>query len=201
MTEIEAATAVYDVRGLSAKLAKLTRVGRGTSWAGLAIGLFVLADSAWRALQGPLGGILAVWVAGLGFGLFMVGISTWAILHWRPGADSVTVDGEGVHLHYRKDRKVILRWTDPHLSFDLEDGSVLPSEVTKGGLLYVLKARTGDTPLTKEAFFDVLACAQQHNLVTRSGRDRVLLMPPSMWLMDYHIRGSHYRAKEHTGSL
>ncbi len=200
MTENAEAEAVYDVRELSAKLAKLSRIGRGASWGTLAIGIFALIISA-RSLLGPShGGNLAVLATGVGFGVFLIGLSYWSIGHGRVGAEVVSVDHDGVHLQYRRGRVAHLRWTNPRLAFNLQDGSVLPSEVTRGGLLYTLIVSTGDTPLTREAFFDVLTRAQQHGLVARSGRDRVLLMPRSMWLMEHHIRGSGHHAKNRSGT-
>lgn len=180
----------YDLSELTTRLARLSRVGFYSSWFGIGIGLVALGVSV-RALLGlPSGWSLAVTVTGLGFGLFISGISTWSVRHLRRGADTIMVGNGGVCLRYRGGRIVNLAWADPRLSFDLQDGSVLPAEVTRGGLLYTLKMKTGDTPLTKESFLDVLTQAQERGLVARSGRDRVLLMPSSMWLMMYHVRGS-----------
>jgi hypothetical protein len=188
------AKVVYDVRDLSRRLSKMSPVGRVAAWGYLGIGIFVLILSA-LVVAGFLGRANPVLLgAGTGFGVFLIGLSCWALNHERGGAELVSVDGEGIHLQYRRGRQVHLQWADPHLSFVLEDGSVLPTSVTKNGLLYKLKVRSGDTPLTREAFFDLLSHAQQRELVFRSGRDRVLLMPPEMWLMDYHIRGSAHRA-------
>ncbi len=186
---------VYDVRELSDKLANLGRVGRISSWVGFGIGAIALAVGALELTRFLRMGTVAVSVTGTGFGLFVLGISWWSFRRGRVGAVLVEVDDEGVKLHYRRRRVKHLRWADPHLSFILEDGSVLPAEVTKGGLLFRLNVGSGDTPLTRAAFFDILSRARQHGLVARSGRDRVLLMPPSMWLMDYHIRGSTHRPR------
>jgi hypothetical protein len=200
MTENAETPAVYDVRELSAKLVRLSRIGWGASWGILGVGIIVLIVCAGRLLGPSHGGNLAVLATGVGFGVFLIGLSYWSIRHSRKGADVVSVDNEGVHLHYRSGRVAHLLWADPHLAFNLQDGSVLPAEVTKGGLLYTLIVSTGDTPLPIEAFFDVLTRAQQHGLVARSGRDRMLLMPRSMWLMEHHIRGSRHRAKNCTVS-
>lgn len=180
---------VYDVRKLSERLMGLRRVGRGVAWSGLGVGLVSICISVISLLLNSSLGPLYLKVIGIAFGIGVSGISMWAILRWRPGAERVMIDAVGVHLYYRGERVVHLRWSDPRLSFVLEDGSVLPTEITKGGLLYTLNVGTGDTPLTEEAFFDVLAQARQRGLVAHSGRDRVPLMPANMWLMDYHIRG------------
>jgi len=189
---------LYDVHELSAKLSSLRRFGRIVAWVVLGIGFIALAVSTGGILDNPSGWTFLVSVAGLSFGVAIIGISLWMILQSRPGADLVRVDDEGVHLQFRNGRATHLLWTAPRLSFTLEDGSVLPPEVTRGGLLYTLNVRVGETPLTKEAFFDVLTHAQKRGLVVRSGRDRVLMFPPSMWLKVYHVRGSA-RATRHPG--
>ena len=180
----------YDVHELTARLARLRRVGRITAPIGVAVGVFALADSLLRIFAVLNGGQTWVSYVGVGFGLIVTGMSLWGASHWRRGAREVTVDEAGVHLDYGQGRRVDLDWTNPHVSFQLEDGSVLPPQVTAGGLLYTLNTATGDTPLTKEAFSDILTRAQALGLVVRSGRARVFLFPPSMWPMRYRIRGS-----------
>ncbi len=177
-------SALFDLTAASDKLwpatRRLLRTAVGVVVFLIAMGLIVLAASWTTLTKGSPSGyqifdlsVIAIMVvAG-------VAILLRETTRRVRGAVSLRVDETGFELSFPTGKRLSKTWSDPSLTFELIDfGKVTPSVLAAPDFPYSIKIRGVESYLTTEAYAELLARIQQHQLIDETRPGGTWLYPP-----------------------
>ena len=172
-----------------AKKAKLKVLVGGAVFI-VAFGLFFLATDWTSAIGGTLS---TVRLATLLIVFIIVGLVLSAIIPGialpRGGANHVRIDDAGVEFNTLSGRDMQITWSDPRLSMKLLDFSQIPHRSELTGIRHVIRIGRVETPLSPEAFDELLKRAKRHGLAIRSSRASRWIYPSAVAPIVYRVSG------------